>query len=107
MPPREYPGVFPHYVSQYRQAFLDRALYLPKQWTDDRDRRQKAGVPDEIGFATKGELAQVMLARAFAAGVPVQWGTADEVYGNNGKLRWWLHAQKRAYVLAVGRAPMI
>jgi len=53
-------------------------------------------------FATKGELA-----RAFAAGVPAQWVTADAVYGNNGKLRRWLHAQKRAYVLAVSRAHLI
>ncbi len=100
-------GVFLHYASRYGQAFLDRALYLPKQWTDDHDRCREAGIPDAITFATKGELARAMLARAFAAAVPAQWVTADEVYGNDGKLRRWLHTQERAYVLGVNRAHMV
>ncbi len=100
-------GVFLHYASRHGQAFLDRALYLPKAWTGEPDRRREAGIPEHVTFATKGELAQAMLARAFAAGVPAQWVTADEVYGNDGKLRRWLHAQERAYVLAVSRAHMI
>ena len=58
-------------------------------------------------FATKGELAKGMLARAFAAGIPARWVTADEGYGNDGALRRWLHTQERAYVLAVNRAHML
>jgi SRSO17 transposase len=58
-------------------------------------------VPTAVGFATKGQLAQRMLARAFAAGVPAAWVTGDEVYGNSGPLCSWLEAQERAYVLAV------
>ena len=94
-------GVFLAYASPRGHAFLDRALYLPKVWAEDWPRRRAAGVPDEIRFATKGELAQTMLARAFAAQVPAAWVTGDEIYGNDGALRRWLEAHLRPYVLAV------
>jgi SRSO17 transposase len=47
-------------------ALIDRELYLPRSWTEDRDRCRAAGIPDETGFATKPRLAQVMLSRASA-----------------------------------------
>ena len=94
-------GVFLAYASPRGRAFLDRALYLPKAWVHDAGRREAAGIPPEIAFATKGDLAQVMLTRAFAAGVPAAWVTGDEVYGNDGDLRRWLEGQQRSYVLAV------
>ena len=75
-------------------------------WTADEERRQEAGIPTTVRFATKSELARQMLAHAFAA-VPARWIVADEVYGNDGALRRWLHAQERAYVLAVARSHMI
>jgi len=61
-------------------------------------------VPEEVAFATKPQLARAMLERAFAAGVPSAWVTGDEVYGNDGKLRFWLQKERRAYVLAVSSA---
>jgi SRSO17 transposase len=94
-------GVFLAYASPRGHAFLDRALYLPKVWAEDGARREVAGVPQNVRFATKGELAQAMLARAFAAAVPAAWVTGDEVYGNDGSLRRWLESQERPYVLAV------
>ena len=94
-------GVFLAYTSGRGRAFLDRELYLPEEWAADAGRRTEAGVPAAVRFATKGELAQTMLARAFAAGVPAAWVTGDEVYGNAGHLRSWLEAQQRGYVLAV------
>jgi SRSO17 transposase len=94
-------GVFLAYASRHGTAFLDRALYLPQEWTDDPDRCKKAGIPETITFATKTQLAKVMLDRAFAAGVPVAWVTGDEVYGSDGSLRRWLEDQSRPYVLAV------
>ena len=97
-------GVFLAYASPRGQAFLDRALYLPKSWAEDTSRREAAGVPAEVSFATKGTLAQAMLARAFAAEVPAAWVTGDEIYGNDGALRRWLEAHHRPYVLAVARA---
>lgn len=97
-------GVFLAYASPHGQAFLDRALYLPQAWIADPPRRAVAGIPPEVGFATKGDLAQTMLARAFAAGVPAAWVTGDEIYGNDGDLRRWLEGEQRPYVLAVARS---
>ncbi|HVD03395.1 MAG TPA: IS701 family transposase [Candidatus Dormibacteraeota bacterium] len=94
-------GVFLAYASARGRAFLDRELYLPEEWAADAARRAEAGVPAAVGFATKGELAQTMLGRAFAAGVPAAWVAGDEVYGNAGHLRPWLEAEQRPYVLAV------
>jgi SRSO17 transposase len=94
-------GVFLAYASRHGTAFLDRALYLPKEWTDDPGRCKRAGVPEGTAFATKIQLARAMLARAFATGVPAAWVTGDEVYGSDWKLRRWLEEQKRPYVLGV------
>ena len=60
-------GVFASYVSRHGHAFIDRALYLPKDWTDDPDRLKAAHVPDKVGFATKPQIARRMIARAIAA----------------------------------------
>jgi SRSO17 transposase len=100
-------GVFLGYASVHGHAFLDRALYLPKVWTEDAERREAAGVPGEVRFATKGELAKAMLARAFAVAVPASWVTGDEVYGNDGGLRRWLEGEQRPYVLAVACSHMV
>jgi SRSO17 transposase len=94
-------GVFLAYTSRHGTAFLDRALYLPKEWTDDPRRCREAGVPKGTAFATKPGLARAMLDRAFAAVVPAAWVTDDEVYGGDGGLRRWLESQRRPYVLAV------
>jgi SRSO17 transposase len=100
-------GVFLGYASQHGHAFLDRALYLPKVWAEDGARREAAAIPPEVRFATKGQLAQAMLARAFAAAVPAAWVTGDEVYGNDGGLRRWLEGEQRSYVLAVACSHMV
>jgi SRSO17 transposase len=93
-------GVFLAYATPRGCAFLDRALYLPETWAVDADRRTEAGIPTAVAFATKGVLAQAMLERAFAAGVPVAWVVGDSVYGHD-ELRRWLEEQGRHYVLAV------
>jgi SRSO17 transposase len=94
-------GVFLCYASEEGAAFIDRALYLPEEWTDDPRRLSEAGVPEGVGFATKGELAKAMLNRAFDADVPAQWIVADTVYGMTRGLRGWLEKRQRSYVLAV------
>jgi SRSO17 transposase len=94
-------GVFLSYASPLGQVLLDRELYVPQEWTDDRERCRQAGIPEERRFATKPQLAQQMLARAFAAGVLAKWVTGDSVYGHDRRLRLWLEAQRHAYVLAV------
>src|SRR4051795_9046344 len=77
-------GVFAAYVSRHGHAFVDRALYLPKAWTDDPARLSAAHVPPEVTFATKPRLAVAMIERAIDAGVPFAWVAADSVYGVGG-----------------------
>jgi SRSO17 transposase len=94
-------GVFLGYASRHGQALIDRALYLPKCWAGDAARRAAAGVPEEVGFATKPKLGLAMLERALEAGVPFAWVTGDSVYGADHRLRRHLEAHRRGYVLAV------
>ena len=93
-------GVFLAYVSPAGRALIDAELYLPRSWTDDRGRCADAGVPGEVGFATKPELARQMLGRALDAGVPARWVTADEAYGQDRKFRLFLEQRRVGYVVA-------
>ncbi|WP_375372023.1 IS701 family transposase [Salinispora sp. H7-4] len=94
-------GVFLAYASRHGHALIDRRVYLPKSWTDDRDRCEQAGVPDTIGFATRSDLADDMITAAVKALVPARWVAADEAYGNNTRLRGELRRLRLGYVLAV------
>jgi SRSO17 transposase len=94
-------AVYLVYATDAGHGLVDRELYLPRSWTGDPERLQAAGVPDQVGFATKPKLATRMLARALDAGVPAAWVTGDEVYGANPELRAELEARGVGYVLAV------
>jgi SRSO17 transposase len=94
-------AVYLAYATSAGHGVIDRELYLPQGWLADAERCQAAGVPDQRAFATKPELARVMLERALAAGVPAAWVTADEVYGNSPALRSWLEGRQLPDVLAV------
>ena len=94
-------GVFLGYASPAGHVGLDRALYLPQEWTDDRARCRAAGIPDEVPFQTKPQLALALVERALDAGVPAAWVVADEVYGSDSKFRGPLEARGQAYVLAI------
>jgi SRSO17 transposase len=94
-------GVFLAYASPKGRAFLDRELYLPREWSANGERRAEAGVPEEVAFQTKPQLARAMLQRAMEAGVPARWVTGDEVYGGDRRLRVWLEQQEIPHVLAV------
>lgn len=96
-------GVFLAYATAEGHALIDRELYLPEAWTNDRERCTAAGIGEEVAFATKPQLAQVLLARAFTAGVPFAWVTADEAYGQVKYLRGWLEDRDVPYVLATRR----
>src|SRR6266511_1367937 len=93
-------AVYLAYAADAGHGVIDRE-HLPQGWLADPARLKAAGVPDRVGFATKPELARVMLARALEAGVPAGWVTADEVYGNSPALRGWLETRQLPYVLAV------
>ena len=94
-------GVFLGYASCHGQALIDRALYLPRCWADDPERCRQAGIPDEVDFATKPEIARTMLERTFAAGVPCAFVTSDSVYGSDHRLRRTIEEAGKGYVLQV------
>ncbi|MGX2031442.1 IS701 family transposase [Methylocaldum gracile] len=94
-------GVFLAYASVHGAAFLDRALYLPKEWAAAPHRRAEAHVPEGVTFRTKPGLALEMIERALDAGVPCRWVTGDEVYGGDRRLRFWLEQRRQPFVLGV------
>ena len=100
-------GVFLAYASPKGRALIDRELYLPKSWTEDRDRCRDAGVPGDVQFSSKTDLARLMLGRALDAGVPASWVTADEAYGKEGKFREWLEQRRVSYVVAVPKSQAV
>ena len=94
-------GVFLSYASPRGRALIDRRVYLPKSWTDDPQRCAATGVPVEVEFATKPELALGMITDAVAARMPASWVASDEVYGDNGGFRAGVAKLGLGYVLAV------
>ncbi|MDJ0347695.1 transposase, partial [Streptomyces sp. H10-C2] len=89
------------YATGAGHAFIDRRLYLPKEWTQDRERCRAAGIRDDVAFATKPGQAIAMLEQAVAAQVPFAWVLADAGYGRDPQLRAWCHEQKLPYVFGV------
>ena len=93
-------GVFMGYVSRREHALVDTRLYLPKEWAQDKKRRKQAGVPQEIRFKTRHELALDML-RDQGALLPHAWITGDDEMGRSSKFRSDLRALNERYLLAV------
>jgi SRSO17 transposase len=94
-------SVFLTYAAPRGHALIDRALYLPRSWIADPDRCTAAGVPAEVGFATKPALATAMITAALDAGVPASWVAGDEVYGADPCLRARVRHLGLGYVLQV------
>ena len=96
-------GVFLGYASTKgrTRTLLDRELYLPRVWAGDVERRREAGVPEDVVFCTKPQLAQGMLERALESGVPFGWVTGDDVYGSDRNLRLGLEQEGIPHVLAI------
>lgn len=87
-------GVFLAYASSRGRALIDRRLYLPDMsWSRDAERRSRAGVPDQVEFATKPTLAGQMIAAALDAGIGASWVTGDEAYGQDPGLRALLESR--------------
>src|SRR6266705_4810646 len=79
--------VFSAYVTTSGQAWVDFDVYMPARWADDLPRRRAAGIPGDLEFATKPQLATRQLERLTAAGLPATWVAFDEVYGRSEHLR--------------------
>jgi SRSO17 transposase len=94
-------GVFLSYASSKGQTPIDCRLYMPKVWMDDKERRLEAGVPEDLEFSTKPELALEMIQEAASAGMPYKWATGDCAYGDYDRLRKWLEENNKCYVLNI------
>jgi len=94
-------GVFLAFSTSRGHALIDRALYLPESWCNDRARCEQAGVPKGVAFATKPQLAMTMIGHALGSGIQADFVLADEAYGNDSKFRRFLEGRGQAYVLAV------
>ena len=94
-------GVFLAYASVRGQAFIDRELYLPEEWAEDRSGASEAGVPEEVGDAHQTRPGQGDARRALDAGVKAAWVVADSVYGDSRRLGMFLEEREQPYVLAV------
>ncbi len=100
-------GVFLTYRTAKGHTFLDRRLYLPEEWCDDAERRKQAGVPEDVTFQTKPDLAMAMLGHAWANGVPMRWVLGDEIYGDAVKLRRLVEKTQRLYLFAVSSSTVV
>ncbi len=94
-------GVFLAYHASGGRTFLDRALYLPRSWSEDPERCQAAEVPGTVRFATKLTLARQMIEPALDHGVPARWVTGDSVYGSDSHFRRFLQGRGISYVLGI------
>jgi SRSO17 transposase len=94
-------GVFLTYASTKGHAPIDRRLYMPKDWMEDRERLKGAGAPEGLEFQTKPEMALGMIQEATAAGVPYRWVTGDCAYGDYREIRQWLETNEKRYVMCV------
>jgi SRSO17 transposase len=88
-------------AGRWGHTLIDRRLYLPRAWADDRARRAKAAIPEATIFATKPEIARDLIASTLDAGVPCAFVLGDALYGSDRGLRRLLEARQQAYVLAV------
>jgi SRSO17 transposase len=89
------------YASPFGHTLVDVALYLPKSWADDPERRVEAGVPGTVTFATKPQLARRLIETAVTGGLPCRWVAGDEAYGGDPHLALALRGHRLGYVLAV------
>jgi SRSO17 transposase len=93
-------GIYLGYVSRSEHALVDMRLYLPAEWARDRKRRDKAGVPRKVRFATRHQLALDML-DADGPQLPHGWVVGDDEMGRSTRFRRALAARQERYLLAV------
>ena len=93
-------GIYMGYVSRIEQALVDVRLYLPESWAKDKKRRKKAGVPKDVRFQTRHELALAMLDDKGAL-LPHRWVTGDDEMGRSTYFRRELRERNERYLLMV------
>ncbi len=93
-------GIYLGYASRKEHALVDFRLYLPREWATDRKRRNKAGVPREVRFRTRHELALAMLDER-GPRLPHAWVSGDDEMGRSSWFRQQLRQRGEQYLLAV------
>jgi SRSO17 transposase len=93
--------VYASYAAPAGHAVISARLYVPKDWADDTGRRQAAGIPKDLTFKTKPQLAAEIVKELIAEGRCPPWVTGDEVYGRDAKLRQVLEDQATGYALKI------
>jgi SRSO17 transposase len=93
-------GVYLGYASRKEHALVDLRLYLPREWAQDRKRRNEAGVPRDVRFATRHELALQMLDEQGPL-LPHGWIAGDDEMGRSSWFREELRVRGERYLLAV------
>ena len=93
--------VYASYAAPAGHAIIDARLYVAKDWAGDGERRRAAGIPDDLAFKTKPQLAAEMIRQVIAEGRCPPWVTGDEVYGRDARLRSVLEGQGTGYVLKI------
>ena len=94
-------GVFLTYASSKGHSPIDRRLYIPEEWMEDKERLKEAGVPETAKFQTKPQMGLEMIQEATKAGVPYKWVTGDSAYGDYREIRRWLEKNNKYYVMCV------
>jgi len=93
-------GIYMGYASSREHALVDMRLYLPKEWTKDRKRREKAGIPKEIRYRTRHQLCLEMLENN-GEKLPHSWIAGDDEMGRPYWFRRRLNELGERYMLAV------
>ena len=86
--------VYCSYATTAGHAVIGARPYVPRDWADDRQRRQAAGIPEDLEFATKPQLAAEIVKQLLAEGRCPPWVTGDEVYGRDAGLRTFCEDQQ-------------
>jgi SRSO17 transposase len=93
--------VYASYAAPAGHAVISARLYVPVGWAGDLQRRRAAGIPGDLQFKTKPQLAIEMLGEIIAGGCGPPWVTGDEVYGRDARLRAAIEAHRTGYVLKI------
>src|SRR5262245_17577005 len=93
--------VYASYTALSGHAVIEARLYVAKDWADDSGRRAAAGIPDDLDFKTKPQLAAEIVTDLRAEGRCPPWVTGDEVYGRDAELRTALEDQCTGYALKI------
>src|SRR5215472_4098465 len=93
--------VYASYAAPAGHAIIAARLYVPEDWADDSQRRAVAGIPEDLGFATKPQLGTAIVRELITEGRCPPWVTGDEVYGRDAKLCTFLEDQGTGYVLKI------